>query len=150
MRSRLRSTDQSLPLCMRATTNPGGVGHGWVKKMFIDPSPENKAFPATDIETGEILRYPKGHQKEGSTLFERRFIPARLKDNPYLQKDGQYEANLFHPYQRTREDNFWKVIGQLQMVPLFRSFDYPTMSANPLTYLKIGYVLGLVTLGIPL
>ena len=94
MRSRLRSTDESLPLYMRATTNPGGVGHGWVKRMFIDPSPENKAFPATDLETGEILRYPKGHPQEGSTLFERRFIPARLKDNPYLFKDGQYEANL--------------------------------------------------------
>tara|TARA_B100001113_G_scaffold87981_2_gene70307 strand:- start:2488 stop:4353 length:1866 start_codon:yes stop_codon:yes gene_type:complete len=94
MRSRLRSTDKSLPLYMRATTNPGGVGHGWVKRMFIDPSPENKAFPATDIETGEILRFPKGHPQEGSTLFERRFIPARLKDNPYLFKDGQYEANL--------------------------------------------------------
>ena len=36
MRSRLRSTDPSLPLCMRATTNPGGPGHGWVKQMFID------------------------------------------------------------------------------------------------------------------
>lgn len=94
MRSRLRSTDQDLPLCMRATTNPGGVGHGWVKRMFIDPSPANKAFSATDIETGETLTYPKGHEKEGEPLFERRFIPARLKDNPYLIKDGQYEANL--------------------------------------------------------
>lgn len=94
MRSRLRSTDASLPLCMRATTNPGGTGHGWVKKMFIDPSPENQAFPATDIETGQVLTYPKGHEKEGTPLFERRFIPARLKDNPYLLKDGQYEANL--------------------------------------------------------
>ena len=39
MRSRLRSTDPSLGLYMRATTNPGGPGHQWVKKTFVDPIP---------------------------------------------------------------------------------------------------------------
>jgi hypothetical protein len=78
MRSRLRSTAPDLPIYMRATTNPGGVGHMWVKKMFIDPSPYGKAFDATDIETGEILKYPSGHPKAGDSLFKRRFIPARL------------------------------------------------------------------------
>ena len=69
---------------MRATTNPGGRGHHWVKKMFIDPSPYDRAFDATDIETTEVLRYPAGHSKAGKPLFKRRFIPARLSDNPYL------------------------------------------------------------------
>jgi hypothetical protein len=55
MRSRLRSTALDLPVYMRATTNPGGPGHSWVKKMFIDPSPYNVAFKATDIETGGYL-----------------------------------------------------------------------------------------------
>ena len=94
MRSRLRTTDPDLPLFMRATTNPGGVGHMWVKKMFIDPAPTNKKFTATDIDTGEPLVYPKGHDREGEPLFYRRFIPASLKDNPYLLEGGQYEANL--------------------------------------------------------
>ncbi|MAJ44470.1 MAG: hypothetical protein CBC83_04545 [Flavobacteriales bacterium TMED123] len=94
MRSRLRSSDPSLPLSMRATTNPGGRGHGWVKKMFIDPSPAGKSFPATDIETGEPLKYPAGHVKAGKYLFRRKFIPARLKDNPYLANQGDYEAML--------------------------------------------------------
>jgi hypothetical protein len=58
MRSRLRSTAPDLPIFMRATTNPGGRGHHWVKKMFIDPSPYNRAFDATDIETGEVLAIP--------------------------------------------------------------------------------------------
>ena len=71
---------------MRATTNPGGRGHHWVKKMFIDPAPYNKAYDATDIETGETLRYPAGHSKAGKPLFKRRFIPARLSDNPYLSE----------------------------------------------------------------
>ena len=52
MRSRLRSTAPDLPIFMRATTNPGGRGHAWGNKMFIDPAPYGKAFDATDIETG--------------------------------------------------------------------------------------------------
>ena len=79
LRSRLRSTAPDLPVYMRATTNPGGAGHGWVKKMFIDPATFGTSFDATDIDTGETLRYPVGHSKEGQALFKRRFIPARLQ-----------------------------------------------------------------------
>lgn len=94
MRSRLRTTDPDLPIFMRATTNPGGAGHGWVKQMFIDPAPANQAFVATDLSSGEPLEYPEGHAKAGQPLFSRRFIPASLTDNPYLMEGGQYEANL--------------------------------------------------------
>ena len=95
MRSRLRTTDPNLPIFMRGTTNPGGPGHAWVKQMFIDPAPANTPFIATDLETGEELRYPDTHpEKPGQPLFKRRFIPASLYDNPYLANDGAYEANL--------------------------------------------------------
>lgn len=99
LKSRLRTTDPELKefACMRATTNPGGPGHQWVKKMFIDPAPENTAFWATDIETGEPLVYPDNHEdpeKAGKPLFRRRFIPSKLKDNPYLYDDGAYERSL--------------------------------------------------------
>lgn len=95
MRSRLRTTTASgLKLYQRATTNPGGPGHGWVKKMFVDAAPPNTAFWATDPDTGETLSWPKGHSREGEPLFKRRFIPATLFDNPYLADDGMYEANL--------------------------------------------------------
>lgn len=94
MRSRLRTTDPDLPTFLRASSNPGGPGHGWVKKMFIDPAPPNKSFAATDIDTGEVLRYPDTHANAGKPLFHRRFIPASLYDNPYLTADGAYEANL--------------------------------------------------------
>jgi len=92
LRSRLRSTDPELKktLCMRGTTNPGGPGHGWVKRMFIDPAPAGSAFPATDIDTGAVLVDPETNEP----LFQRRFIPARLKDNPYLAEDGIYRTNL--------------------------------------------------------
>ena len=95
MRSRLRSAHSAeLGLYMRATTNPGGAGHAWVKKMFIDPAPYGQAFWATNIETGEEIRFPAGHSKAGQPLFKRRFIPASLFDNPYLAETGDYEAML--------------------------------------------------------
>ena len=95
MRSRLRTTKNSgLGLYQRGTTNPGGAGHQWVKKTFVDPAPHNTSFNATDMETGEVIAWPKGHTKEGQPLFKRRFIPATLFDNPYLAEDGMYEANL--------------------------------------------------------
>jgi len=112
MRSRLRSTAPDLPIFMRATTNPGGRGHHWVKKMFIDPAPYGTTFDATDIETTEVLRYPAGHSKAGKPLFKRRFIPARLSDNPYLATAGDYEAMLLSlPEQQRRQllDGDWDI-----------------------------------------
>jgi hypothetical protein len=93
LRSRLRSIAPELPVYMRATTNPGGAGHVWVKKYFVDPSPTGKSFWATDRE-GNTLIFPKGHTKEGQPLFQRKFIPAKLFDNPYLSRTGDYETML--------------------------------------------------------
>ena len=44
LRSSLRTVDISIPLQMRATGNPGNVGSGWVKKMFIDPADQGERF----------------------------------------------------------------------------------------------------------
>ena len=96
LRSRLRATDPELQssLYMRCTANPGGVGGWWVKKMYIDSRTENVAFPAYDIDTMKPFTWPNGHEKAGQPLFYRKFVPARLTDNPHLMADGQYEAML--------------------------------------------------------
>jgi len=73
--SRLRTTNPELDTYLRCTANPGGVGAGWVKKRYIDPSDPNTSFV--------------GH--DGLT---RRFVPAKLQDNPFLAKDGEYERML--------------------------------------------------------
>ena len=58
--SRLRrSTDLDIPVRMRCATNPGGEGHEWVKRRFL--MEDSKA--------------------------ERKFIPARLFDNPRIDQD---------------------------------------------------------------
>tara|TARA_R100000900_G_scaffold85234_2_gene67000 strand:- start:2311 stop:4005 length:1695 start_codon:yes stop_codon:yes gene_type:complete len=96
LRSRLRTTDPDIDAYMRCTGNPGGVGGWWVKKMYIDPAPANTPFAATDVETGNALLWPESapNGKAGQPLFLRKFIPARLTDNPYLAKSGEYEAML--------------------------------------------------------
>ena len=73
--SRLRTTDPDITPYMRCTANPGGVGATWVKKRYVDPYPPNESFTGEDNLT-------------------RKFIPARLDDNPYLAEDGRYEEML--------------------------------------------------------
>ncbi|MAO21585.1 MAG: hypothetical protein CMJ25_12615 [Phycisphaerae bacterium] len=73
--SRLRTTDPEIQTYLRCTANPGGVGSQWVKKRYIEPSEHNTGFTGNDGLT-------------------RKFIPAKLADNPYLAEDGIYEQML--------------------------------------------------------
>jgi len=116
LRSRLRTTAAHLQVYQRATSNPGGPGHTWVKKMFIDPAPWGQPFNATDIETGKELLWPSNHPNEklaGRPLFKRRFIPGKLKDNPSLYDDGKYEANLLSMPEHLRKqllEGSWDIV----------------------------------------
>lgn len=119
LRSRLRTTASDLRLYMRGTGNPGGIGGHWVKKMFIDPAPWGESFWATDTETGRVLSWPdkdmygNPHPKAGLPLFKRKFIPAKLSDNPFLYKDGEYEKNLLSLPEAQRKrllDGDWDAI----------------------------------------
>lgn len=116
MATRLRSVDPNLPTFMRATTNPGGPGHAWVKKMFIDPAPRGKAFYATDLDTGAILRHPKTidgkpNPLEGQPLKTRRFIPSSIFDNPYLRDTDYVQSLLSMPEHLRRQllDGDWSI-----------------------------------------
>ena len=82
LRSSLRSVDPSIPVYMRATGNPGNVGSQWVKEMFVDPIDPNIAFNV-EITTPKGIKY-----------ITRRFIPAKLQDNPYLMQTDDYYAML--------------------------------------------------------
>ncbi len=75
LQSRLRTTDSEIKPYIRCTANPGGVGGHWVRKRYLTPAPPNEAFKGPDGLT-------------------RKFIPARLEDNPYLSADGRYEQML--------------------------------------------------------
>lgn len=78
----LRSA-RGVPVGFRATANPGGPGHLWVKQRYIDPFPAGLKVLESEYEnpfTGKKV------------VRERVFIPALLKDNPKLPDD--YVANL--------------------------------------------------------
>ena len=72
-----RSTIDGIPSQIFLTSNPGGPGHKWVKKRFIDVAEPGTSY--TDPVTGR----------------KRVFISAKVQDNPYLmEKDPQYLAML--------------------------------------------------------
>ncbi len=82
--SRLRRLKGSkIPIRMRSASNPGGLGHEWVAKRFIDEG----------VSKGRI------------------FIPAKLEDNPHLDIN-EYEMSLaeLDPVTRAQlRDGNWKI-----------------------------------------
>lgn len=84
MFSRLRATeDVRVPLRMRAGSNPGGIGHGWVKKRYV-----------TGRAPGVI------------------YVPAKLDDHPDESFKAGYRrslAKLDDVTRRQYEDGDWDV-----------------------------------------
>lgn len=73
----LRSS-AGVPVGFRATGNPGGPGHQWVKARYIDPAPMGYKV-ITDEDSG----------------LERVYIPARVSDNlPLMENDPTYIQRL--------------------------------------------------------
>ena len=73
--SRVRGAN-GYPKQVKSSTNPGGVGHQWVKERFVDPAPPNTTF-------------------EGDRGLTRIFIPSLLTDNtPLMASDPSYRARL--------------------------------------------------------
>ena len=82
LRSSLRSVDPDIPVFLRATGNPGNIGSLWVREMFVDPAKPNTRFQVS-VDT------PTGKRE-----ISRRFIPAKLQDNPYLMQTEDYYVML--------------------------------------------------------
>ncbi|MBQ4528951.1 MAG: terminase family protein [Clostridia bacterium] len=88
MFSRNRPSGGGTRVYIRSTTNPGGVGHGWVKERFITAAP-----PLTTIYSKMNVVSPDGELTE--TVRDRIFVPSTVFDNEkLLQNDPGYIANL--------------------------------------------------------
>lgn len=72
-----------VPCGFRATGNPGGPGHQWVKRRYIDSAPVGWKIT--------MQSYKNPWTNEEITR-DRIFIPSKLQDNKYLGSD--YVANL--------------------------------------------------------
>ena len=81
--SRVRGTNP-YPKQIKSSTNPGGIGHSWVKERFVDP-----AVPGTPFL--------------GGCGTDRIFIPSRLSDNSFLlRQDPDYKKRLENLPERER------------------------------------------------
>ena len=79
MISRCRGAN-TFPKGIKSSTNPGGVGHTWVKKRFIDIGEPNKIH--------EVIN-------ESGTSTTRTFIPSLVQDNKFLlENDPDYVKRL--------------------------------------------------------
>ena len=88
MFSRNRPSGAGTRVYMRATANPGGVGHGWVKQRFI-----TAAKPMTPIIDTYTVTDTAGqaHTYQRSRIF----VPASVFDNKrLLANDPAYLASL--------------------------------------------------------
>ncbi len=73
--SRVRGAN-AFPKQIKSSTNPGGIGHGWVKARFVDPAPAETPF-------------------SGSDGLSRIFLPSLLSDNRFLSEgDPDYKRRL--------------------------------------------------------
>jgi hypothetical protein len=77
--TRNRTSNDKWPVMFIAGTNPGGIGHGWVKKRFIDP---------VAPEVINRVTLPDGSYKT------RVFIPAKLDDHPNERFKKDYNKQL--------------------------------------------------------
>lgn len=86
-----------LPLIL-AGSNPGGIGHQWVKMGFIDGA-----------EPFQVRRMPA---EEGGML--RQFIPARLTDNPHVDADdytGKLSGLGSKALVKAYRDGDWNIVA---------------------------------------
>jgi hypothetical protein len=103
MTSRCRSVDPRLPAIVRSASNPGDIGHLWVRERFVEPDRHGRKKL--------LLRNLAGTVTTGI------FIPAKLKDNPCLNEaDPGYETRLdILPETERRalkDGDWWTFAGQ--------------------------------------
>lgn len=66
---------------IRSTSNPGDIGHAWVKKSFVDAAPHGQIFKAV------IVSSATGEKK----VYKKQYIPALLTENPHIGKDYLFQ-----------------------------------------------------------
>lgn len=118
--SRCRTSDSSLPAIIRSATNPGNVGHSWVRKRFVEPARNG---------------YTKIYDRVAQSY--RIFIPAKLTDNHFLMRaDPNYINRLqLLPLAERKaklEGDWWTFTGQV-----FNEWRHERFAGEPVNALHL-------------
>ena len=113
--SRLRGAN-AFPKMMKSSTNPGNVGHAWVKARFVDPAPAGEIF---EVEL------------PGGRKITRQYIRSTVYDNVFLlREDPAYIDRLMSLPEKQRKallDGNWNIFDGVR----FTSFDENTHVIDP-------------------
>lgn len=111
-----RSTDPNIQAQIFATTNPGGIGHLWVKERFIDV-----------VAPNEVYTDPISHRT-------RIYIPATIDDNPTLINNDPNYINFLESLKST-DVELWKAwrLGDWNTFAgqFFKEYRYDMHIINP-------------------
>jgi len=91
----VRCSVPGLTLRIRSSSNPGGIGHVWVKKRFVDPCKpvQTRIYKGGDGKEHEMFAPVVYVDPESGTT--RCFVPATVYDNPALMiNDPSYVRRL--------------------------------------------------------
>jgi hypothetical protein len=102
--SRVRTSIKDLPAIVRSASNPGNIGHSWVRDRFVKPAPKGYTIINRALPNGRSTKAI--------------FIPAKLKDNSHLTKiDPDYENRLYILPEAERkaklDGDWWTFFGQV-------------------------------------
>lgn len=111
MISRIRRSSRDLPVIIRSASNPGNIGHSWVRSRFVSP-------------------YRQGYKAlydRGSDTY-RIFIPSKATDNPHIMENDPNYINRLRLLplveQKAKiEGDWWAYAGQVFFE--FRAQKYP-------------------------
>ena len=125
LRTRLRWAGLSDMECfMLGATNPGGVGHNWVKQLWMD-----KSFP-------DEFKYPVDYRPTFC------YIPSKADDNPHLDpgywamletlppdirkafRDGNWDIFLGQAFTFVRERHVINPLPVPELAPLYMTYDW--------------------------
>lgn len=114
--SRVRSTLPGVPALVRSATNPGNIGHVWVRDRFVAPAREGNKILYDEIAKSKRV-----------------FIPAKLTDNPHLMaRDPDYINRLrilpLAEQKAKLDGDWWTFSGQV--FDQYREAPYSDEPAN--------------------
>jgi len=147
----IRSTNPELKPYKRYTTNPGGVGHVWLRRFFIDVCPPVRGPLVMNetyhLEYHELYPGAPYTDEEGNT---RQFIPSLVFDNPKLVDNDPSYVRYLNGLDNTKREMWllgnWDVMGGV-FFEEFSKFHHVIQDRDFVLNTEVGRIYRLVDYG---